>query len=56
MALDSISEDEIVNLEIPTGIPYRYVLRDDLGVEDQGYLGDADAAADAAAAVARQAG
>jgi len=56
MALDGISEDEIVNLEIPTGIPYRYVMGDDLVVEEQGYLGDAQAAAEAAAAVARQAG
>ena len=27
--LDHISDDEIVGLEIPTGIPYRYVLAED---------------------------
>jgi 2,3-bisphosphoglycerate-dependent phosphoglycerate mutase len=54
--LDDIAEDEIVDLEIPTGIPFRYVLGDDLAVEERGYLGDPQAAADAAAAVARQAG
>ena len=28
--LEGISDDDIVDLEIPTGIPYRYVLADDL--------------------------
>jgi 2,3-bisphosphoglycerate-dependent phosphoglycerate mutase len=56
MALDGISEEKIVELEIPTGIPYRYVMDDEQAVIEQGYLGDAQAAADAAAAVARQAG
>jgi 2,3-bisphosphoglycerate-dependent phosphoglycerate mutase len=56
MALDGISEEQIVELEIPTGIPYRYEMDEALAVTEQGYLGDAQAAADAAAAVARQAG
>ena len=54
--LDEIGDDDIVGLEIPTGIPFRYELSDDLTVLSAGYLGDPDAAAAAAAAVARQAG
>ncbi len=54
--IDGIPDDDIVGLEIPTGIPYRYRLDDDLVVTDAGYLGDAEAAAAAAAEVARQAG
>jgi len=54
--LDGISDEDITELEIPTGIPFRYVLADDLSVLSSGYLGDADAAARAAEAVARQAG
>jgi 2,3-bisphosphoglycerate-dependent phosphoglycerate mutase len=50
--LDGISDDEIVGLEIPTGIPYRYVLDDDLSVISHGFLGD-QAAAEAAAEVVR---
>jgi 2,3-bisphosphoglycerate-dependent phosphoglycerate mutase len=54
--LDGISEADIVGLEIPTGFPYLYRLTDDLTVESAGYLGDPEAAAEAAQAVARQAG
>ena len=54
--LEGISDDEIVDLEIPTGIPYRYELDDNLNVVSGAYLGDAEAAALAAAAVAKQAG
>ena len=54
--IDGISDAEIVDLEIPTGIPYRYRLDDDLSVLEAGYLGDPEAAEAAAAAVARQAG
>jgi len=54
--LEGIDDDAIVDLEIPTGIPYRYVLGDDLSVVSHGFLGDADAAAAAADAVRRQAG
>ena len=56
MILQHISEEDIVDLEIPTGIPYRVRLDDDLGVIEARYLGDAAAASAAAAAVARQAG
>ncbi len=44
------------DLEIPTGIPYRMLLNDDLTISSMKPLGDPEAAAAAAAAVARQAG
>jgi 2,3-bisphosphoglycerate-dependent phosphoglycerate mutase len=54
--LEGIGDDAIVDLEIPTGIPYRYVLGDDLSIVSHGFLGDPEAAAAAAEAVRRQAG
>jgi 2,3-bisphosphoglycerate-dependent phosphoglycerate mutase len=54
--LENIDDDEIAELEIPTGIPYRISLDDSLDVLDARYLGDPDAAQAAAEAVARQAG
>ena len=54
--LDGISDDEIAELNIPTGIPLVYKLDDDLRKVSATYLGDPEAAAAAAAAVARQAG
>jgi 2,3-bisphosphoglycerate-dependent phosphoglycerate mutase len=54
--IEGIGDEEIVDLEIPTGIPFRYELGDDLSVVSQGFLGDASAAAAAAEAVRRQAG
>jgi 2,3-bisphosphoglycerate-dependent phosphoglycerate mutase len=57
LILESIGPDEIVDLEIPTGIPFRYRLdAEHLRVLDKGYLGDADMAARAADEVRRQAG
>jgi 2,3-bisphosphoglycerate-dependent phosphoglycerate mutase len=56
MILEGISKEDIAELEIPTGIPYRYLLNDDLSIREAGYLGDPEAAAKAAAAVAAQAG
>jgi 2,3-bisphosphoglycerate-dependent phosphoglycerate mutase len=53
--LDRMSEDEVVNLNIPTGIPLVYQLGEDLRPVSSGYLGDPEAAAARAAAVARQA-
>ena len=53
--LEEIADEKITGLEIPTGIPYRMRLDDDLTVREAGYLGDPEAAAAAAAAVARQA-
>ena len=54
--LQNIPDDEIAELEIPTGIPYRMRLDDELNVISADYLGDPAAAAAAAEAVARQAG
>ncbi|MCA9639488.1 MAG: 2,3-diphosphoglycerate-dependent phosphoglycerate mutase [Polyangiaceae bacterium] len=53
--LEGISDDEIVELNIPTGIPRVYQLDADLKPISSRYLGDAEAAAAAAAAVANQA-
>jgi 2,3-bisphosphoglycerate-dependent phosphoglycerate mutase len=53
--LDGISESEIVELNIPTGIPLVYELDDDLKPVRHYYLGDPAAAAAAAARVANQA-
>lgn len=52
--LDGMSESEIIELNIPTGIPLVYELDDDLKPLRHYYLGDADAAAAAAAKVASQ--
>jgi 2,3-bisphosphoglycerate-dependent phosphoglycerate mutase len=52
--LQQIADEDISDLEIPTGIPYRMRLGDDLVVHSAEYLGDPAAAAAAAAAVARQ--
>ncbi|RZL63646.1 MAG: 2,3-diphosphoglycerate-dependent phosphoglycerate mutase [Variovorax sp.] len=52
--LDGISDDAIVGLNIPNGIPLVYELDDDLKPLRHYYLGDADAAEKAAAAVASQ--
>jgi 2,3-bisphosphoglycerate-dependent phosphoglycerate mutase len=52
--LDNISEAEIVELNIPTGIPLVYELDDDLRPMRHYYLGDAEAAKAAAARVANQ--
>ncbi|MGP0110776.1 MAG: 2,3-diphosphoglycerate-dependent phosphoglycerate mutase [Acidimicrobiales bacterium] len=54
--IESIGDDAIVDLEVPTGIPFRYHLADDLSVVSSGYLGDPEAARSAAEAVSRQAG
>jgi 2,3-bisphosphoglycerate-dependent phosphoglycerate mutase len=53
--LDNVSDDEIVGLNIPTGIPLVYELEDDLRPIRHFYLGDPEAARKAAEAVARQA-
>lgn len=52
--LDNISDDDIVGLNIPNGIPLVYELDDNLKPICHYYLGDAEAAAKAAAAVAAQ--
>ena len=60
--LDGISDADIAELDLPTGVPIRYELGDDflpvqrgLAIEDR-YLGDVEAAKAAAKAVRRQAG
>jgi len=53
--LDDIPEREIVELNIPTGIPLVYELTGDLKPIRHYYLGDPEAAAAAAARVAQQA-
>ena len=52
--LDNISDDDIVGLNIPNGIPLVYELDENLKPIRHYYLGDAEAAAKAAAAVAAQ--
>jgi 2,3-bisphosphoglycerate-dependent phosphoglycerate mutase len=53
--LDEVSEDEITGFNIPTGVPIEYVLDDDLKPQSREFLGDPEAIAAAAAAVAAQA-
>jgi 2,3-bisphosphoglycerate-dependent phosphoglycerate mutase len=53
--LDNVSAEEIVGLNIPTGVPLIYELDDDLNPLRHFYLGDADAVAAKAEAVAAQA-
>lgn len=52
--LDRVSDEDIVGLNIPTGIPLVYELDASLQPIRHYYLGDAEAAAAAAAAVANQ--
>ncbi|NOT45271.1 MAG: 2,3-diphosphoglycerate-dependent phosphoglycerate mutase [Acidobacteria bacterium] len=52
--LDGISEEEIVELNIPTGVPLVYLLDHELRPLQKYYLGDADAVRKAAEAVANQ--
>ncbi len=53
--LDQIPDDEISELNIPTGMPLIYEFDDDMNVLGHRYLGGEEAAAAAAAAVAAQA-
>jgi len=52
--LNNVSREEILELNIPTGIPLLFELDDGLRVVSHRYLGDPEAAARAAAAVASQ--
>ena len=52
--LDGVSDNEIVELNIPTGIPLVYELDEQLKPQRHYYLGDAKAAEEAAARVAQQ--
>ena len=53
--LDNVSEEEITGFNIPTGVPLEYTLDDDLKPVSSEFLGDPEAIAAAAAAVAAQA-
>jgi 2,3-bisphosphoglycerate-dependent phosphoglycerate mutase len=53
--LDDLSREEVVNLNIPTGIPLVYELDENLKSLGSHYLGDPEAARKAAEAVAKQA-
>ena len=53
--LDGISDDEIQELNIPTGIPLVYTLDASFRKVDSRYLGDPEAAKRAAESVAKQA-
>ena len=52
--LDGISDEEIVELNIPTGVPLVYLLNDDLKPVQKFYLGDPETVKAAVAAVANQ--
>ena len=54
--LEGVSDADIAGVNIPTGAPRQYRFDDRLHVVSADYLGDADAVAAAAAAVAAQAG
>jgi 2,3-bisphosphoglycerate-dependent phosphoglycerate mutase len=53
--LDDISDEAIVELNIPTGVPLLYELDANLHPRSSRYLGDAEAIKARAEAVARQA-
>jgi 2,3-bisphosphoglycerate-dependent phosphoglycerate mutase len=53
--LDEVSEQDITQFNIPTGIPLVYELDADLKPVSSGFIGDPDAVAAAMAAVANQA-
>ena len=52
--LNGVSKEDILELNIPTGIPLLFELDDELGVQSYRYLGDPEAARRAAEAVANQ--
>jgi 2,3-bisphosphoglycerate-dependent phosphoglycerate mutase len=52
--LDGISDQQIIDLNIPTGVPLVYELADDLRPLKNYYLGDPEAVKKAAEAVAKQ--
>lgn len=54
MHLEHISKEEVVDLNLPTGVPRVYRLDDDLAVEEKKFLGDPAAVAAKMRKVARQ--
>ena len=55
MHLEGLSSDAIVEFNVPTGVPRKYEFTSDMKLAVVGYLGDPEAIAAAAEAVARQA-
>ena len=55
MALEGISESDIAELNIPTGVPRLYSLSDSLQIENVSYLGDQEKIRAAIEGVANQA-
>ena len=51
-----LSDEEIVGVEIPTGVPWWFSLADDLSVSSEKLLGDPEAIKAAQEATAHQAG
>jgi 2,3-bisphosphoglycerate-dependent phosphoglycerate mutase len=54
--LEAVSDEDIADINIPTGAPRQYTFDEQLNVVSADYLGDAEEIAAAAAAVAQQAG
>ena len=52
--LDGVSEEEIIGMNVPTGMPLVYELDADLKPLNRQYLGDPEAVAKAMEAVANQ--
>ena len=52
--LDNMSDSDIVEFNIPTGVPIAYDLDDNLKPKSRRFLGDAEAIKAAAEAVAKQ--
>ena len=52
--LDGVSDEDVIDLNIPTGVPLVYDMDDDLSPLGSRYLGDQSAVAEAMAAVAAQ--
>ena len=52
--LDNLTEEQVMELNIPTGVPLVYELDREMRPKGHAYLGDPDAIAKAAAAVANQ--
>jgi 2,3-bisphosphoglycerate-dependent phosphoglycerate mutase len=52
--LDKVSDEDIVELNIPTGVPLVYLLNERLEPLQKYYLGDQEAIRQKAAAVANQ--
>ena len=52
--LDGVSEEEIIGMNVPTGMPLVYELDADLKPINRQYLGDPEAVAKAMEAVANQ--